>query len=263
MFEKKCRGVALGALLATAMWLPAHATTGAGRFDAGYTSLLRHDHQQAITRFTDAIQSGELRPNVLALAYHYRGAELLTTGRDDAAIEDFDRALALNPNLPTVFNDRGVAFRRKGEFTRAIADYNEAIRLMPGVHSFHLNRGLAFAANHPYGAAIADYKVALRYKADSVPAFVALGDAHMQEGRKEDALVAYRNAMRKKGDLMKEYPWVGVQLATLGAMPPVKVATGTEPSVAKISVVDIMPTAKTNVHGTMSSGNMIVLNDTP
>src|SRR5258708_440853 len=83
MFDKKCRGVALGALLATAMWLPAHATTGAGRFDAGYTSLLRHDHEQAITRFTDAIQSGELRPNVLALAYHYRGAELLTTGRDD------------------------------------------------------------------------------------------------------------------------------------------------------------------------------------
>jgi tetratricopeptide (TPR) repeat protein len=263
MFANKYRGVALGALLATAMSLPAHATTGAGRFEAGYTSLLRHDHEQAITRFTNAIESGELRPNVLALAYHYRGAEFLTTGRNDEAIADFDHALALNPNLPTVFNDRGIAFRRKGEFTRAVADYNEAIKLMPGVHSFHLNRGLALAANHQYEDAIADYKMALRYKADSVPAFVALGDAHMQEGRNADALVAYRQAMRKKGDVLKEYPWVGVQLGTIGAMPPAKAAAGTEPSAAKISVVDIVPTAKTTGHSLMSATTMIVVNDTP
>jgi tetratricopeptide (TPR) repeat protein len=263
MFDKKCRGVALGALLATAISLPAHATTGAGRFEAGYNSILRHNHEQAITYFTDAIESGELRPNVLALAYHYRGAELLTAGRDDEAIADFDRAIALNPNLPTVFNDRGVAFRHKGEFTRAVADYNEAIRLMPGVHSFYLNRGLAFAANHQYEDAIADYKVALRYKADSVPAFVALGDAHMQVGRKEDALAAYRNAMRLKSAVLKEYPWVGAQLASGGAMSPAKVAADTEPSVAKISIIDIAPTAKTTVHSATSAGNMIVLNDTP
>jgi tetratricopeptide (TPR) repeat protein len=261
-FETRCAAIALSVLLGTALSLPAHAS-GAGRFDAGYSALLRHDHDRAITRFTDAIETGDLRPNVLALAYHYRGAEYLTTGRDDEAIADFDRALALNPNLSTVYNDRAIAFRRKGDFTRAIADYNEAIRLMPGVHSFYLNRGLAYAANRQFGEAIADYKVALRYKADSVPAFVALGNAHMQEGRNDDALAAYRQAMHRKGDLMKEYPWVGAKLVVFGAMPPGNVTAGGATPITKITVVEVTPTAKSTVHGVMSAGNMIVLNDTP
>jgi tetratricopeptide (TPR) repeat protein len=229
-FEICCAGIAVTVLLSAVLPLPAHASGGRMEFKAGYSAILRHDHDRAISHFTDAIDSGELPPAELALAYHFRGADYLKIGHDDEAIADFDRALALNPSFPTVYNDRAIAFRHKGDLARAVADYGEAIKLMPRVHSFYLNRGLAYAANGQYEEAIADYKLALYYKPDCVPAFVALGDAHLKLGRKGEAIEAYRQAMRRKGDLLKEYPGVGVTLVALGAMPP-----------AKIAVADAMP----------------------
>ena len=222
-FQSRFAGIALTVLLSTALSVAAHAT-GRGQFNAGYSALLHKNYDRSIARFTDAIETGELRPADLALAYENRGASYLRTGRDDEAIADFDRALALNPSLATAHNDRAIAFRRKGDLARAIADYSEAIRLSPGVHHFHLNRGLTYAANRQYEEAIADYKLAVYYKANNAPALVALGDAHLEQGRKADALAAYQQAMRTKGDLFKVYPGVAAKLAALGAPPAANVA---------------------------------------
>jgi len=212
------RGIGLIVLLSAALSLPAHASA-LGDFEAGYSALLHKNYDRAIALFTDAIASGDLRPANLALAYHYRGAEYLKTGRDDEAIADFDRALALNATLFTAYYDRGVAFKRKGDLTRAIADYSEAIRLHPNLNYFYLHRGAAYAANSQYEEAIADYKLALFYRPDSVPAFVALGDAHLAQGRNVEALADYRQAMRRHGDFLKLYPGVAAKLTALGAMP--------------------------------------------
>ena len=216
--QTRYAGIALTVLLSTALSLTAHAS-GGGLFNAGYSALLHKNYDRSIARFTDAIETGELRPADLALAYENRGAGYLRTGRDDEAIADFDRALALNPSLAPAHNNRAIAFRHKGDLARAIADYSEAIRLMPGVHYYYLGRGLTYAANRQYAQAIADYKLAVYYKSNNVPAFVALGDAHLEQGRKDDALAAYRQAMRIKGDFLKVYPGVAAKLAALGAPP--------------------------------------------
>ena len=236
-FEMRYACVALTVLLGAALSSPAQAS-GRAEFKAGYASLLRHDYDQAITHFTDAIGTGELPAPDLAMAYHYRGAEYLKIGQDDKAIADFDHALALNPSLSTVYNDRAIAFRRKGDFNSALADYNEAIRLKPRVHNFYLNRGLAYATNRQYEEAIADYKLALYYSPNSVPAFVALGDAHLQQGRESEALADYRQAMRRKGDLLKVYPSVSTKLAALGVTPVTFADAGTA---AKVDVVGDTP----------------------
>jgi tetratricopeptide (TPR) repeat protein len=212
-----------------------------GELNAGYSALIRHDYDRAIAHFTDAIKTGELRPPDLAIAYHYRGAEYLKTGRDDEAIADFDRALALNPSLSTVYNDRAIVFRRKGDFNPALADYSEAIRLMPRVHNFYLNRGLAYATNGQYAEAIADYKLALYYSPNCVPAFVALGDAHLQQGHESEALADYRQAMRRKGDLLKEYPGVATKLAALGATPAANVTVAAAKTAEKVNVIGDTP----------------------
>src|SRR5262249_29678478 len=191
-FKGRYMGTALAALMGAS--LSAHATPR-DDFNAGYSALMHQNYERSIAHFTDAIKSGNMRRTDLAIAYHLRGADYLKTGRDDEAISDFDHALAINPKLATVWNDRAIAFRHKGDFTRAFADYGEAIKLMPHVDNFYLNRGLAYAKNGQWEEAIADYKQALFYKPDCVPALVALGDAHMRLGHIDDAVVAYRKAM--------------------------------------------------------------------
>ena len=213
----KARAIALIAVF-SALSLPAHASA-VGDFNAGYDALLQKNYARAIERFTSAIASGDLKPYNLALAHHWRGAEYLKTGRDDEAIADFDRALALNPTLYAAYYDRAIALRHKGELTRAIADYSEAIRQNPDVNYFYLHRGQAYAANHQLNEAVADYKKALYYRPESVPAFVALGDALMEQGRRAEALDAFEQAMRRHGGLLKLYPGIGAKLAALRGAP--------------------------------------------
>src|SRR5258708_36775992 len=124
--------IALGLALALAalVSLPAQAS-GKADLKSGYAALLRHDYGLAIGYLTSAIEAGDLSRANLVLAYHYRGAEYLKTDRYDEAIDDFDRAIALEPRLPTAYSDRGIAYRKKGDYGRAIADYTAAIRIWP------------------------------------------------------------------------------------------------------------------------------------
>ena len=47
----------------------------------------------------------------------------------DRAIEDYNKAIELNPELAEAYNNRGVAYCIKGDYDRAIVDYNTAIAL--------------------------------------------------------------------------------------------------------------------------------------
>jgi tetratricopeptide (TPR) repeat protein len=209
----------LAMVLSAILCTPACAS-GRSDLKAGYDALRRHDYEQAIALLTSAIETGDLSRANLALAYHYRGAEYLKTGRPDAAIADLDRAIALEPTkLPTAFSDRGIAYRRKGDFAKAIADYSEAIRLWPDWHDWYLNRGLAFAANGQYQEALADYERTLYYSPGLASAYVARADVFLKQGRNAEALADYRTALRQDSDLFGHYPGVAAKMAALNAAP--------------------------------------------
>ena len=50
----------------------------------------------------------------------------------DRAIEDFDRAITLDPNAAVAFNNRCFARATVNQFQKAVADCNESLRLQPG-----------------------------------------------------------------------------------------------------------------------------------
>ena len=47
------------------------------------------------------------------------GRACLDKGKYDDAIADYDKAIALDPNVATAYTNRGVAYGRKGEYDRA------------------------------------------------------------------------------------------------------------------------------------------------
>ena len=55
------------------------------------------------------------------------GRACLDKGKHDDAIADYDKAIAINPNVALAYTNRGLAYERKGAFDRAIADYDKAI----------------------------------------------------------------------------------------------------------------------------------------
>ena len=46
-------------------------------------------------------------------------------------MQDFDRAIELDPNYPDALNNRGLAYTGKGQYDRAIQDFDRALRLDP------------------------------------------------------------------------------------------------------------------------------------
>ncbi len=102
----------------------------------------------------------ETRKNLTA-AYYNRGLAYWRKGAFVRAIEDYDKAIALNPNDALAYANRGVAYRKKGEVDRAIADYDMAIALNPNDAAAYFNRGLAYYEKGDEDQAIADFRKVL------------------------------------------------------------------------------------------------------
>ena len=64
-------------------------------------------------------------------------------GKLDDAIQDLDKAIALNPNSYQAYTNRGIARKEKGDIDGAIADYDKAIALNPNAAYAYNNRGNA------------------------------------------------------------------------------------------------------------------------
>jgi tetratricopeptide (TPR) repeat protein len=99
------------------------------------------EYERAIEDFGRAI---ELNPED-ATAYHNRGSTYGDLQEYEQAIEDYDRAIELNPEYATAYNNRGLAYAHLQEYERAIEDYGRAIELDPEDARPYLSRGAAYA----------------------------------------------------------------------------------------------------------------------
>jgi tetratricopeptide (TPR) repeat protein len=76
------------------------------------------------------------------------------------ALSLLDKAAALDPTDPDIFNNRGNAHNNLGDTRKALADYNTAVTLRPADAAAHSNRGLAHERLGDDAAACRDYRTA-------------------------------------------------------------------------------------------------------
>jgi len=100
------------------------------------------DPERLIRACSAIIRMGREAPGDLARAFFDRGRAWSDEAHYDRAIQDFDRAIALDPAYPDAFNSRALAYAGLGNFDQAIKDFDEAIRLDPNYAIAIFNRGL-------------------------------------------------------------------------------------------------------------------------
>ena len=129
-------------------------------FNRGKLLSQRNDYPGAINSYTQAI---ELSPQ-WAEAYVQRGIARRMSGQLDKAIEDFDKATELNPQVTQ--NNRGVAqaytnhgqvLATRFEFDRAITDFEKALKLFPEDLRPYFERAEARLFLEDFKGALADY----------------------------------------------------------------------------------------------------------
>lgn len=78
------------------------------------------------------------------------------------AIDDYNKAIELDPNNPFAFYNRGISYDRKGDFKQAIDSFSKAIEMDPQKADFYHNRGYAYRKIKMYNEAISDYATAVK-----------------------------------------------------------------------------------------------------
>ncbi|MUG91535.1 tetratricopeptide repeat protein [Scytonema sp. UIC 10036] len=121
---------------------------------------------------TDNPQERMKNPNDSS-SYIARG--LSQQGNSAAAIQDFSKAIALDPNNSIAYYNRGNARYKMGDKQGAIADYNEAIRFNPNNTSAYYNRGVARYYLGDKQGAIEDFTVVLRFDPYDILAYYSRG----------------------------------------------------------------------------------------
>jgi tetratricopeptide (TPR) repeat protein len=88
--------------------------------------------------------------------------EALAKGDYDAAINQYDKAIQLDPKFARPYHGRGVALFHKGQYDKGIASYTEAIRLEPQNDVAVFDRGLAYWEKGEPKQALTDFQLAIR-----------------------------------------------------------------------------------------------------
>ncbi|MDE0089334.1 MAG: tetratricopeptide repeat protein [Candidatus Poribacteria bacterium] len=144
-----------------------------------------------------------------AVAYYYWGKADSNNGNYQASIDNFDKAIELDPNYAEAYHYRGDAYRLRGQkedFQKAIADYDKGVALKPDyteIHVIYNNRGLAKVGLKDYAEAIKDYTKAIELKSNYAEAHYNRGDAYRLQGQKDGFQKAIGNPNFKKAD--KDY----------------------------------------------------------
>ena len=113
-----------------------------------------------------ACAGSQVGPEAQAIEHFNRGVEHRQQGNFDLAIEEYTKAIALDPQLATAYSNRGRAYYGKGELDRAIADYDQAIALGPPHANSYYYRGVANYNIPQDNLAIADLERALELGLD-------------------------------------------------------------------------------------------------
>ncbi|RKY13529.1 MAG: hypothetical protein DRP82_05285, partial [Planctomycetota bacterium] len=153
------------------------------------------DFDRAIEDYDRAI---ELNPK-LAEAYYNRGNAWAMKGEYDRAIEDWTKVIELDPKFALAYTNRGLAWDEKGDYDKAIEDYNKAIELkelLPdeGAQAFY-NRGLAWVHKDDYDKAIEDFTRAIELNPKFAEAFYNRGLAWAHKGNYDRAIEDYNKAI--------------------------------------------------------------------
>lgn len=135
----------------------------------------------------------QLQPND-ALAHARLGSILFYQDKIDEGIAAYQQAIKIKPSAK-IYNDYSERLQSKDKLNEAIGAYKEALKLEPNNDSVHSSLGLIYLRQKKYTEAIAETRksVAINPSSDN---YESLGDALAEAGNFDEAITAYRQAIK-------------------------------------------------------------------
>ena len=102
------------------------------------------------------------------------GVSNLNTGKTEMALEDFNRAIEIDPEKAAGYLGRANTLNIMGRYQDSLVDYDRTLEINPKLANAYINRGSAYSHLGEYKKAIADYEKGLELdpKIDNKPGFI-------------------------------------------------------------------------------------------
>jgi tetratricopeptide (TPR) repeat protein len=174
----------LAATLAVAVAVPARAEDQVLlRAREGAAAMIRGQFDKAVTLYDEALATPDVSKFVQASIYSDRGVAKWRMKQTKEAIDDFNRAIELSPEIATAYNNRGNVLMDLGHPNEALKDFDRAITLSPSYGVAYNNQGNAYAAMHQYNEAFHAFRRATALMPQSAVAYNGRGRTHAELGR--------------------------------------------------------------------------------
>jgi len=147
--------------------------------------------QLALNDFNRAIA---LDPTFTA-AYQNRAHIFKSDQQWDLAIKDYTSVIALEPYNPESYASRGGIYKRRGGFEQALSDYTFAIQYAPSNPEYYTHRAYVYQQQNRFDEALSDYATAIMLAPHYVYALNNRGNCYLKMGQIQNAINDYNRVL--------------------------------------------------------------------
>ena len=126
---------------------------------------------------------------------HLLGVVKYQQNENDLAISLINKAISINPSIPSFHNNLGNALINKGKHNKAIKCFEEAIRLNPNYFEAYNNKANTLRSCGDFDLAIEFYKKSLQINPNYVETLNNLGNVLKEQGEIDLAIEHYKKAI--------------------------------------------------------------------
>ena len=169
----------------------AYANRGNSYRDIGNYFDAMSDHNKAIELSSFAKNS-----RFLEKMYLNRGVTKYTLAKDyEGSIEDYNKAIEINPNYFKAFRERGISKSANGDYEGSIKDFNKAIEINPNYAFSYASRGVAQGRSGNFIEANEDLEKAISLDPNQSFFYHALGLVKQELNDYEGAVKYFNKAL--------------------------------------------------------------------
>lgn len=134
-----------------------------------------------------------------ALKKHKTAADSMAKNDLKAALAALDEAIALYPNFPLAYNEKGMILIKQNDLQKALEAFAKAIELKPDYFDAKLNFGFTLMNQKDYEKAEMVLRDVLQQRPDSVSANMYLGIVLLGLKKNDEAEIALKKVVSTKG----------------------------------------------------------------
>lgn len=157
-----------------------------------YDALEEFDYQHSFSLFNEAVQQVPSTAELRAHAYLMKATFLFLMGQSQSALEDFNHALAQQPNLIQAWIRKASVNMELGSLEAAMNDFSEALKLDPNDPDVYYHRGQVYNVTEQHHLSIEDYQRSIDLDPTFIFSHVQLAVATYKNGQVSKALEMFK-----------------------------------------------------------------------